>query len=164
MGNYKSIHRIGKDEINIKKSNFISLAAPVKTEEEANEFIEENRRTYKDANHNCYAYVLGEEKLIQKAGDDGEPSQSAGLPILEVIKREDLTDVCVVVNRYFGGIKLGKGGLSRAYAHGAKACLDDGLIVDKVLCLDVKLTIAYQFLGMVENYLLNEKYYIKDKV
>lgn len=163
MGNFKSIHKLGKDEFKIKKSTFISMAAPVKNEEDANKFIEKNREIYPDANHNCYAYVIGEEKLIQKASDDGEPSQSAGIPILEVIKREDLTDICLVVNRYFGGIKLGKSGLSRAYAKGAKKAIDDGIIVEKVLSKLVKLTVDYQFLGIVENYLLTNEYYIKDK-
>lgn len=102
-----------------KKSKFISYAKPVYSEEEALQFLSSIRKKHYDASHNCYSYILGESMNIQRSSDDGEPSGTAGVPILEVLKKEDITNSIVVVTRYFGGIMLGGGGLIRAYTEGA---------------------------------------------
>jgi len=102
-----------------KKSKFISYSKPVYSEEEALQFISSIRKKHYDASHNCYSYILGESMNIQRSSDDGEPSGTAGIPILEVLKKEEITNSIVVVTRYFGGIMLGAGGLIRAYTEGA---------------------------------------------
>ncbi len=106
-----------------KKSEFIGYISPVKNEDEAIDFINKIRKKHPDATHNCYAYILAGTE-IARFSDDGEPGGTAGMPILEVIKREGLSGVCIVVTRYFGGILLGAGGLVRAYAKGAKIAID----------------------------------------
>ena len=100
----------------ISKSRFIAYIKPVSTENEAKAFIDEIKIKHKDATHNCSAYTVGPEMNIQKANDDGEPSGTAGIPMLEILKKLEIHNVCVVVTRYFGGIKLGAGGLIRAYS------------------------------------------------
>lgn len=120
---YKTVKCNASDRFIEKKSEFIGYISPVTDEKDANDFICEIRNRHSDATHNCYAYVLqGTE--IARFSDDGEPSGTAGAPILEVIKREGLSGVCIVVTRYFGGILLGAGGLVRAYAKGAKIAID----------------------------------------
>ena len=114
MSTYKTLHEFGMDEIIIEKSTFIGYAKPIKTEEEAIEFVNEIKKKHKDATHNVWAYTVGKTMNIQRYSDDGEPQGTAGIPTLEVIKKEDLRDVVVVVTRYFGGVKLGAGGLVRA--------------------------------------------------
>ena len=106
-----------------KRSEFIGDIAPVKTEEAAIAFIEEIRKQHRKATHNCYAYILRDNN-IGRHSDDGEPSGTAGAPMFEVLKKEGLTDICCVVTRYFGGIKLGGGGLVRAYGNGVKVAID----------------------------------------
>lgn len=161
---YRTIYKMGEDEILIKKSRFIGYAMPVETEDEAIKFIEEIKTKHRDATHNVYAYVLGEDNNIQRYSDDGEPSGTAGIPALEVIKKEDLRNVAVVVTRYFGGKKLGTGGLIRAYTKGAKIGLEAGIIIDKILFRKVKVRINYTIYGMVENYLINKGIYIEDTI
>lgn len=153
---YKTINNYGEDETIINKSRFIGYATPIETEEEALDFIEKIRTKHRDATHNVYAYVLGKDSNIQRFSDDGEPSGTAGIPVLEVIKKEDLRNVVVVVTRYFGGIKLGAGGLIRAYTKGAKIGVDAGIIVDMVLYTKIKIRIDYTLYGKMENYLMNE--------
>lgn len=120
---YKTIKKRAEDRFVEKKSEFIGYISPVSNEEEAVSFINEIKKMHPDATHNCHAYILqGTE--IARFSDDGEPSGTAGMPMLEVIKREGLTGVCIVVTRYFGGILLGAGGLVRAYAKGAKIAID----------------------------------------
>lgn len=102
-----------------KKSRFISYVQPVYSEEEALQFLSSIRKKHYDASHNCYAYILGESMNIQRSSDDGEPSGTAGVPILEVLKKEEMTNSIIIVTRYFGGIMLGAGGLIRAYTEGA---------------------------------------------
>src|SRR5699024_4890875 len=121
------------DEIIINKSRFIGYASPVESEKSAQEFIDTIKQKHKDATHNVFAYIIGQNKNIQRYSDDGEPSGTAGIPILEMMKKEDLTDTVIVVTRYFGGIKLGAGGLVRAYIKGAKCGLESANIVEKVL-------------------------------
>lgn len=159
---YKTLHEYGTDEIEIERSRFIGYAKPIKTEEEAVEFIDEIKKKHKDATHNVWAYVVGENMNIQRYSDDGEPQGTAGIPSLEVIKKEDLRDVVVVVTRYFGGVKLGAGGLVRAYTKGAKIGLEAGKIIDKVLYQEVKIKIDYTLLGKMQNEIMNLGFYIKD--
>lgn len=160
---YKTIHEFGYDEIIINKSKFIGYAKPIDSEQDAIEFINEIRAKHRDATHNVYAYVFGENNNIQRYSDDGEPSGTAGIPVLEVIKKEDLRNVVVVVTRYFGGIKLGAGGLVRAYTKGAKIGLEAGIIIEKILFKKIMARIDYTLYGKVENDLLRGGYII-DKV
>lgn len=161
---YKTLHEFGTDEITIEKSTFIGYAKPIKTEEEAVEFINEIKKKHKDARHNVWAYTVGKSMNIQRYSDDGEPQGTAGIPTLEVIKKEDLRDVVVVVTRYFGGIKLGAGGLVRAYTKGAKLGLEAGKIIEKVMYQEVRIKIDYNQLGKVQNEIMNMGYFIKDTV
>lgn len=162
--NYRSIHEFGYDEIVINKSKFIGYAKPISNEDEAISFIQEIKTKHKDATHNVYAYVFGENSNIQRYNDDGEPNGTAGIPVLEVIKKEDLRNVVVVVTRYYGGIKLGAGGLVRAYTKGAKIGLDAGKIVDKILFNKIKVRIDYTLYGKVENELLRLGYIVDDVI
>jgi uncharacterized YigZ family protein len=164
MSSYKSIHKFGRDEIIINKSRFIGSAAPVNSEEEALEFIEKIKKEYKDASHNVYAYSIGENGNLQRFTDDGEPSGTAGMPMLNVINQENLRNVAVVVTRYFGGVMLGAGGLVRAYTKGAKIGIDSGLIVEKTLFYEVSVKIDYTLLGKMENEFSKNDFIIKDKV
>lgn len=159
---YKTIHKSGKDEMIIKKSRFIGYAKPIDSEKDAIDFINEIRTRHKDATHNVYAYVCGENSNTQRYNDDGEPSGTAGIPMLEVLKKENLRNIVVVVTRYFGGIKLGAGGLVRAYIKGAKIALDSSMIIDKVLYTKVKVRIDYTLYGKVENELLIMGYVIDE--
>lgn len=161
---YKTLHEFGTDEITIEKSTFIGYAKPIKTEEEAVEFINEIKKKHKDARHNVWAYTVGKSMNIQRYSDDGEPQGTAGIPTLEVIKKEDLRDVAVVVTRYFGGIKLGAGGLVRAYTKGAKIGLEAGKIIEKIMYQEVKIKIDYNQLGKVQNEIMNMGYFIKDTI
>ena len=115
---YKTIKRTAQSEFVEKKSVFIGTAKRVFTEEEAKAFVAEVRAKYRDARHHVHAYVLGEDMSIQRYDDDGEPQGTGGIPILEVIRRNELRNTCVVVTRYFGGVLLGTGGLTRAYVKG----------------------------------------------
>ena len=161
---YKTIYKYGEAEIIINKSKFIGYAMPIETEEEALEFIEKIKTKHRDATHNVYAYVLGKDSNTQRFSDDVEPSGTAGIPALEVIKKEDLRNVVVVVTRYFGGVKLGGGGLIRAYTKGAKIGLEAGSIIDMVLHQKIKIRMDYTLYGKVENYLINEEYIVDETI
>ncbi|MFE5323869.1 YigZ family protein [Paenibacillus sp. NPDC056579] len=155
LNRYKTVKQFGIDEIVIKKSRFIGHAKPVATEEEAIQFIESIKKEHWSATHNCSAYMIGERDEIQKQSDDGEPSGTAGKPILEVIKNQGLKNVAVVVTRYFGGIMLGAGGLIRAYTDGAVAGLAAAVPVYQVLHKEVMIEIDYTWHGKVDNELRN---------
>lgn len=161
---YKTIFKYGEDEITINKSRFIGYAMPIETESDALEFIEKIKKKHKDASHNVYAYVVGENSNIQRFSDDGEPSGTAGIPALEVIKKENLRNVVVVVTRYFGGTKLGAGGLIRAYTKGCKIGLETANIIDMVEHLKIKVSIDYTAYGKIENHLINSEYIVEDTV
>ena len=162
MKPYRTLHEFGTDEFTVEKSVFMGHAKPVSTEEEAREFIDEMKQKYKDATHNVWAYTIGETMNIQRYSDDGEPQGTAGIPTLEVIKKEDLRNVAVVVTRYFGGIKLGAGGLVRAYTKGAKIGLEAAKIVEKNPFTEVHIAVDYTLLGKIQNELANRKYTVKD--
>ena len=131
MRSYQTIYRGGEGEITEKKSRFIATVIPVNEEEKALEFIEAMKKKYWDATHNCSAYVIGERGETKRCSDDGEPSGTAGRPMLDVLEGEGLRNVAVVVTRYFGGTLLGTGGLVRAYSSAVRAGLE---ILSKVCC------------------------------
>lgn len=164
MSTYKTLHEFGTDKITIEKSTFIGYAKPIKSEEEAIEFINEIKKKHKDARHNVWSYTVGKNMNIQRYSDDGEPQGTAGIPTLEVIKKEDLRDVVIVVTRYFGGIKLGAGGLVRAYTKGAKIGIEAGQVIQKVLYREVSIKIDYTQFGKVQNEIMNMGYFIKDTI
>ena len=137
----------------IKKSKFIARAVHITTEEEAQAYLRDGKKQYWDARHNCYAYQLGMNFEKQKSSDDGEPSGTAGKPILEVLKNKGLTNTLIVVTRYFGGIKLGTGGLIRAYSTAAVAALDNAIIEDYIDCRILYLQTDYSFLSATERLL-----------
>ncbi len=159
---YKTLLKSGKAEIVIDKSLFIGYSSPVSSEEEAIKFIEEIKNNHKDATHNVSAYTVGLNNEIQRYSDDGEPMGTAGIPVLELIKKEDLRNVVIVVTRYFGGIKLGGGGLIRAYTKGAKIAVDAGKIITKERHRILVTEIDYSLLGKVQNEILQKGYNIKE--
>ncbi|MGE7183708.1 YigZ family protein [Peribacillus sp. NPDC006672] len=159
---YLTVTGRGEHEIVIEKSRFISHIARVETEEAAQAFIQEIKKKHKDATHNCSAYMIGEQNQIQKALDDGEPSGTAGVPILEVLKKKELKDTAVVVTRYFGGIKLGAGGLIRAYSKATSEGINTTGVVIRKLMRVISTTVDYTWLGKLENELRSSIYQIKE--
>lgn len=159
---YHTIQGYGESEIVIQKSRFITYVNRAETEEQAQEFINNIKEKHKSANHNCSAYIIGEHDNIQKANDDGEPSGTAGVPMLEVLKKQGLQDTVVVVTRYFGGIKLGGGGLIRAYGKATTEGIDVAKVVERKLHHLMKVSIDYTWLGKVENEVRNSVYPLKE--
>lgn len=147
---YRICYKGGQGEIVEKKSRFIANVRPVRTEEEAAAFIEETKKKYWDARHNCYAYVCGERNQQMKCSDDGEPSQTAGRPMLDVLLGENLHDVCVVVTRYFGGTLLGTGGLVRAYSQAVKEGLAASCILEKLPGRKLTVRSDYAAIGKIQ--------------
>ncbi|MFC4323375.1 YigZ family protein [Litchfieldia salsa] len=162
LSSYYTVKGNGEHEINIQKSRFIASINRVTTESEAQSFIQQIKKQHSSANHNCSAYLIGEHDQIQKANDDGEPSGTAGVPMLEVLKKKQLKDTVVVVTRYFGGIKLGAGGLIRAYGKATSEGLLATGIVERKLMKVVHTKIDYTWLGKVENDLRSSIYEIKE--
>lgn len=159
---YHTVKGYGEHEIIIQKSRFIAHVCTATSEEEAQAFIIDIKKKHKDATHNCSAYLIGENDQIQKANDDGEPSGTAGVPILEVLKKRKLKDTVVVVTRYFGGIKLGAGGLIRAYGKSASEGITATGVVERTLMTIIGVTIDYTFLGKIENELRTSPYQLKE--
>jgi uncharacterized YigZ family protein len=151
LNRYKTLRQQASKEIVIKKSRFIGYGKPVESEAEAVAFIEEIKKLHWNATHNCSAYVVGERDECQKQSDDGEPSGTAGKPILEVIKNNGLKNVVIVVTRYFGGIMLGAGGLIRAYTDGAVAAIEAAEPVVYVQHREVTVDVDYTWYGKLEN-------------
>ena len=154
MEDYKTVLIPDETELEIKKSRFINLVFPIETEAEAEAILAEIRKKHYKATHVCWAYVLNTNPRRQKASDDGEPSGTAGKPILEVIDHRDLKDVLVVVIRYFGGIKLGTGGLIRAYGGGASDVLNHCTVIKKQFSDQLQVTVSYASYGGLSNGLL----------
>ena len=150
MHSYKTVEREAKDEFIEQRSRFIGYVKPVTTEEEALAFINEKRQKHWDATHNVYAYSLREGQL-RRYSDDGEPHGTAGMPTLDVILKSDVTDVVVVVTRYFGGILLGTGGLVRAYTKGARIALDAGGIITMESCVVASVKCDYSRYGRISS-------------
>lgn len=143
---YRVVYEGGEGEIVEKKSRFIATVRPIETEEEAVAFVNEMKKKYWDARHNCSAFVIGSRQEVTRCSDDGEPAQTAGRPMLDVLLREGITNVAVVVTRYFGGVLLGTGGLVRAYQSATQAGLAASKIIEK--CLGKKLIIHTDYNGL----------------
>ncbi|AYA78031.1 YigZ family protein [Bacillus sp. Y1] len=162
LPSYLTVKGYGEHEIVIEKSRFIAHISRAETEEDAIEFIQTIKKKHWNATHNCSAYLIGEHDLIQKANDDGEPSGTAGVPILEVLKKRKLKDTVVVITRYFGGIKLGAGGLIRAYGKSTSEGLNVIGIVERKLMQIVHVKVDYTWIGKLENELRASIYEIKE--
>ncbi|MBC1693829.1 YigZ family protein [Listeria welshimeri] len=163
LDHYLTIQSDGKHEIIIEKSRFICHIMRVTTESEAQTFIQTIKKEHRDATHNCSAYIIGENDQFQKAHDDGEPSGTAGVPMLEVLKKKKLKNIAVVVTRYFGGTKLGAGGLVRAYGSAVSETIQTIGIVECTLATIIKCSLAYSLVGKIENALEQKNYQISDK-
>ncbi|MFJ7408964.1 MULTISPECIES: YigZ family protein [unclassified Lysinibacillus] len=160
--NYLTVKGYGESEIIISKSRFLTYIERAESEEDAMMFIERIKKMHHNATHNCSAYIIGEHDHIQKANDDGEPSGTAGVPMLEVLKKQGLKDTVVVVTRYFGGIKLGGGGLIRAYGKATTEGLLAAQVVERKLHHLMKIEIDYTWLGKVENEIRNSAYSLEE--
>ncbi len=147
--NYRTLHAEAQDEFVEKRSRFIGYARPVQTEQEALAFIAQIKKYHWDAKHNVYAYALREGQ-IRRYSDDGEPQGTAGVPVLEVLQKGNITDAVIVVTRYFGGILLGGGGLVRAYGHAASIAVKAAGIEEQVLCDEVQTSCDYAQYGRVQ--------------
>lgn len=147
---YKTVYEGGEGEIVEKKSRFIATVRPVKTEEEALAFIEEMRKKYWDARHNCYVYSVGKNREYTRCSDDGEPSGTAGRPMLDVILGEDIYNVAVVVTRYFGGVLLGTGGLVRAYSKSVQEGLKASTVIEKIYGISLEVVTDYTGIGKIQ--------------
>ena len=156
MRSYQTIYRGGEGEITEKKSRFIATVIPVNEEEKALEFIEAMKKKYWDATHNCSAYVIGERGETKRCSDDGEPSGTAGRPMLDVLEGEGLRNVAVVVTRYFGGTLLGTGGLVRAYSSAVRAGLEASVVITKMPGARLHIRTDYTGLGKIQ-YLLGQR-------
>lgn len=160
--NYFTIKGYGESEIIISKSRFITYVERVETEEDALLFIDKIKKLHANATHNCSCYMIGEHDQIQKANDDGEPSGTAGVPMLEVLKKQGLKDTVVVVTRYFGGIKLGGGGLIRAYGKATTEGIAAAQVVERKLHYIMKVAVDYVWLGKLENEIRSSHYTLRD--
>ncbi|MFP4077590.1 MAG: YigZ family protein [Candidatus Izemoplasmataceae bacterium] len=149
----QSIKQPVTHETLIKHSRFIAFLAPVFTKEDAEAFIASVKAEHPDANHHCFAYILGDEGIVQKAEDDGEPSKTAGVPMLETLKKNGLTNTVAVVVRYFGGIKLGAGGLIRAYGKSVSDALEKAVRSERTEVLTLAVVAGFEWIGTVEHLL-----------
>jgi uncharacterized YigZ family protein len=150
------LYRIGEGgvgELTEKKSRFIATIAPVTTAEEAQDFIAAKKKEYWDARHNCSAYIIGERGELARCSDDGEPAQTAGRPMLDVLTNRHLTNVVVVVTRYFGGVLLGTGGLVRAYQGAVKEALEQCSFLQQQEGYPMQVTVSYAVYGKLEHWL-----------
>ncbi|MDR0846902.1 MAG: YigZ family protein [Lactobacillales bacterium] len=162
MKNYLTIARDGEHEFVEKKSRFICHLKRVKTEDEAREFILSVKKLHFKARHNCSAFVLGTDSAIKRSSDDGEPSGTAGIPILEVLLKNELTDVVAVVTRYFGGIKLGAGGLIRAYSTSVSEAVATVGIAENKLVSVITFSVEYPLYSPLENFISSSSYTLND--
>lgn len=154
--NYRTVTRTGNSLIEVKRSKFIGIIQPVSSADEAEALLRSERKKYHDAKHHCSAYIIrgaGGAPDIVHSSDDGEPSGTAGAPILEVLSGAALKDVCLVVTRYFGGTLLGTGGLVRAYTDAAKSALEAAEISEMVLMQQFSVTFDYSFTGSIDHYI-----------
>ena len=163
LSHYYTIKNDGQFEIVIKKSRFICTLKRIDSEEEAKEIIQGIKKEHWKASHNCFAYVLHENQMIQRSSDDGEPSGTAGIPMLEVLKVKELYNVLAVVTRYFGGTELGAGGLIRAYSSSVAETLEHIGLVKAILQKEVIVTIDYSLHGKITHFLeTNSEFTLKD--
>ncbi|MDD7363122.1 MAG: YigZ family protein [Peptoniphilus sp.] len=161
---YKTVYRRGESRFVEKKSEFITYVDFVRTKAAAEAFIADVKERYPDATHHCSAYIVHKDRSVQKYDDDGEPQKTAGPPILEVLKRNDLTNVVCVVTRYFGGTLLGAGGLIRAYSTGAAEAVNDAVVVTMYPAVDITFRYDYTDHGSIENYMMQNGFPILDTV
>ena len=161
---HKTLFQSGSGVYEEKKSRFIGEAHRISSEEEALRILEETRKRYYDARHHCYAYVLGIREDTVKCSDDGEPQKTAGVPILNVIRGAGLSDVLVVVTRYFGGTLLGTGGLQRAYTKAASAAVEDGGVLKKSPAIRYGISASYTDFGKIRYYLNEAGLAVSDEV
>ncbi|MEE3428735.1 MAG: YigZ family protein [Ruminococcus sp.] len=152
---YKTVKEFSSGEFVEKRSRFIGWAKPVKTEAEALDFINKIKKEHWDARHNCYAYTL-REGSVKRYSDDGEPQGTAGVPMLDVLTKNEIEDVVVVVTRYFGGVLLGTGGLVRAYSKAAKIALDAAKVITMSVCSECTLSCNYNQYGKLNTLILND--------
>ena len=156
LGSYNTVYQGGVGEIVMKKSRFISTVSPAETEEEALAFIESLRKKYWDATHNCYAYIIGTNNPIMRSSDDGEPSKTAGKPMLDVLIAKELTNLVVVVTRYFGGTLLGTGGLVKAYQSATIEGLNNSVIIKKEPGVHMQIKTDYNLIGKLQYFIAQE--------
>lgn len=148
----KTIKEQWQNEIVINKSRFITYLFPVTSVEEANSFLAMIRKRHYDATHNCYAYIIGDNQGIQKASDDGEPQKTAGFPMLDVLKKQELTNILAITTRYFGGILLGAGGLVRAYSSSVSEALSKASLYEYKDYQKISITMSYSLYNSLDNY------------
>ncbi len=153
---YRTVARHGSAELEVRKSRFICSIARATSEEKARSFIADLKTEHWNANHNCSAYVIGDRGEIQRTSDDGEPSGTAGVPMLTVLQKRGLTDTVVVVTRYFGGTKLGAGGLIRAYGQAVSSAIDEVGIVERKELAEVAVSASFEDAGRLEHSLRAE--------
>lgn len=158
----RTIKRSGEHEIEVRKSRFICSLARVTEESEAREFIQLQRKTHHDARHHCSAFVLGDSGEIQKSSDDGEPAGTAGVPMLEVLRRNEITNTVAVVTRYFGGVLLGAGGLVRAYGGAVSAAMEHVDLLWRRPVRVVSVETDYLLAGRLDNDLRSAGYQVAD--
>lgn len=156
MEGYKELYEGGTGEIVEKKSRFIATIEKIENEEQAQEFIARMRKKYYDARHNCFAYVAGKNHELQRCSDDGEPSGTAGRPMLDILMREDIHNIAVVVTRYFGGTLLGTGGLVHAYQKATQEGLADCIIIEKKQGMKLDIKTDYNGIGKLQYILANK--------
>jgi uncharacterized YigZ family protein len=162
--NCKTVKDQSTIEFEEKKSIFIGNTKRVESEEDAKAFINIIKSKYKEARHNVYAYVIGDNQGIQRYSDDGEPQGTAGIPVLEVIKKNSLTDVVIVVTRYFGGILLGAGGLTRAYSKTASLSINESGIVEKVQGVCVSIETSYENVGRLQYLFGQNMWFVEESI
>ncbi len=160
---YKTLLKDAQDEFIINKSRFIGHGRPCETEQDALDFLAEMRAKYKDATHNCYAYIIGPNMGVMRYSDDGEPGGTAGMPIIEVMKARAVTNCAVVVTRYFGGVLLGAGGLVRAYTQGAAAALNACGVGVMHPTARYLMEIGYPLLSRMDYFLKDEPVIVEDR-
>ncbi|MFF0289961.1 YigZ family protein [Streptomyces sp. NPDC005262] len=148
---YRTVARAGVHETEINRSRFICALAPAATEQEAQDFVARIRREHPTATHNCFAYVIGADASVQKASDDGEPGGTAGVPMLQMLMRREMRYVVAVVTRYYGGVKLGAGGLIRAYGGAVGEALDELGTITRQRFRLATITLGHQRAGRLEN-------------
>ncbi|MDA8369432.1 MAG: YigZ family protein [Nocardiopsaceae bacterium] len=158
----RTIRRGGEYELDIKKSRFICALARVGDADEARAFIAERRKLHWNATHNCTAYVVGPDGGVQRSSDDGEPSGTAGVPMLEVLRHRGITDTVAVVTRYFGGVKLGAGGLIRAYGNAVSAAIDEVGVLERRTLPVVAVVADYLQAGRLERDLRDSRHHVLD--
>lgn len=164
MEKYITVKGFGQAEIVEKKSRFIAHVKAIGSEEDANKYIEEIKKQYWDARHNCYAYQLGKRNQIQRYSDDGEPGGTAGMPILDVLRGRDIKDTIIIVTRYFGGTLLGTGGLVRAYSSASKEGLKAAGLIERIPHIRQHFTVDYTLSGKVQYEVLNGGHILSDTI